>query len=132
MKIYTLQDVRSFGPCYDPAQVLPEGWRGTLLDILRLESISSEDKIWFATCPGVLNLDQSLVFIKSCQPVKWQRYVNAASASAYAAEVVIAVAADAAATAAAATAAVYAVDVVDAYTTAWQGQVEFLISILET
>ncbi len=45
LKRFTIEDIRSWGPCYDPATVAPEGWQGTALDVLR-SSIPDEDKLW--------------------------------------------------------------------------------------
>ena len=35
LKQITIDDIRSFEPCYDPARYLPEDWTGTALDIDR-------------------------------------------------------------------------------------------------
>ncbi len=44
----TINDIRSWEPepCYDPALFLPEGWRGTALDILAVENCPAEDRLW--------------------------------------------------------------------------------------
>ena len=49
MKVYTLDDIRALEPCYDPADALPEGWTGTLVDVLRLDAVPPADRVWFAT-----------------------------------------------------------------------------------
>ena len=37
--VFTIDDIRSWKPCYDPARFLPEGWSGTALDILAVEDV---------------------------------------------------------------------------------------------
>ncbi len=46
MKTFTIADIRSWGPCYDPSRHLPEDWSGTVLDMLRHPTIPDVDKIW--------------------------------------------------------------------------------------
>ena len=46
MKTFTIEDIRSWEPCYDPAKHLPEDWEGTALDILKLEDIPVGDRLW--------------------------------------------------------------------------------------
>ena len=36
MKKFTIDDIYSWGPCYDPNKYLPETWKGTALDKLRV------------------------------------------------------------------------------------------------
>lgn len=45
-KTFTINDIRSWQPCYDPARHLPENWSGTVADILRHDTIPPKDKIW--------------------------------------------------------------------------------------
>ena len=49
MKTYTLADIRALSPCYDPADKVSEDWTGTVADILRLENVEAQDRIWVAT-----------------------------------------------------------------------------------
>ena len=46
MKKFTLNDIRSWQLCYAPAELLPEDWSGTALDILENEEIPHEDRLW--------------------------------------------------------------------------------------
>lgn len=46
LKTFTIQDIRSWEPCYDPAKHLPENWVGTVIDILRHNTIPAADKLW--------------------------------------------------------------------------------------
>lgn len=46
MKTFTIQDIRSWNPCYDPGRHLSEDWSGTVLDILDHKDIPPADKIW--------------------------------------------------------------------------------------
>ena len=45
-KPFTIDDIRSWGPCYDPSRHLPEGWSGTAIDILQHQTIPAHDKLW--------------------------------------------------------------------------------------
>ena len=42
----TINDIRCWNPCYDPTRYLPEGWRGTALDILAVEDCPAVDRLW--------------------------------------------------------------------------------------
>lgn len=48
LKTYTVEDIRALNPCYDPAQLVPEDWTGTLLDILDFTPCRTVDRIWAA------------------------------------------------------------------------------------
>lgn len=43
---FTIEDIRSWGPCYDPGRFLPEGWQGTAVDILRVTECPIDDRMW--------------------------------------------------------------------------------------
>ncbi len=58
MKTITLTDIRSWGPCYDPAKWLPQGetdWSGTALDILDRKQVPAADRLWAILRPEVLD-----------------------------------------------------------------------------
>jgi hypothetical protein len=46
MKLFTIADIRSWEPCYDPSRYLPEDWTGTALDMLKHPTIPDTDKVW--------------------------------------------------------------------------------------
>ena len=46
MQTFTIDDIRSWNPCYDPARYLHEGWQGTALDILAVEDCPARDRLW--------------------------------------------------------------------------------------
>jgi len=46
MKIFSINEIRSWNPCYDPIVHLGENWKGTILDILDHKSIPFQDKLW--------------------------------------------------------------------------------------
>ena len=46
LKEITINDIRSFEPCYDPTKYLPEDWRGTVIDILRVSDCPATDRLW--------------------------------------------------------------------------------------
>jgi hypothetical protein len=46
LTIITMADIRSFGPCYDPIKYIPESWKGTAIDILKMKNVPSRDKVW--------------------------------------------------------------------------------------
>jgi|694.fasta_scaffold01948_33 hypothetical protein len=43
---FTIADIRSWVPCYDPSRYLSEDWSGTVTDILKHNAIPSEHKLW--------------------------------------------------------------------------------------
>jgi hypothetical protein len=45
-QIYTIENLRSLNPCYDPSRYLPENWEGTLMDILSIKDCWISDRIW--------------------------------------------------------------------------------------
>ncbi len=53
MKIITVDIVRSWGPCYNPTEIVSEDWEGTALDVLNLP-IPAEDKFWVVLREEVL------------------------------------------------------------------------------
>lgn len=42
----TIEDIRKYKPCYDPAEKLGDEWKGSLIDILTLTNVNVADKIW--------------------------------------------------------------------------------------
>ena len=54
MKTFTIADIRSWSPCYDPSRHLPEAWSGNALDILRME-IPVQDKFWVVFREGIIS-----------------------------------------------------------------------------
>jgi hypothetical protein len=46
MNTFTIDDIRRWNPCYDPARYLPEGWQGTVADILAVEACPAVDRLW--------------------------------------------------------------------------------------
>ena len=46
MKQFTIDDLRKFNPCYDPAKYLPEDWKGTVIDILNVTDCPANDRLW--------------------------------------------------------------------------------------
>jgi len=55
MKTFTIEDIRDWEPCYDPGTLLPENWSGTALDILRLEEMPCENRLWVVLRPEILD-----------------------------------------------------------------------------
>lgn len=54
MKPITLEDIMEWGPCYNPERHLPEGWSGTVLDVLDLKGVPVTDKFWVVLRPALL------------------------------------------------------------------------------
>jgi hypothetical protein len=46
LKYFSIADIRSFKPCYDPNKWLKEDWRGTAVGILKMDNISFSDRLW--------------------------------------------------------------------------------------
>ena len=46
MKSITLKEIRELKPCYDPGKYLKEDWQGTAIDILNLNDVPANDRLW--------------------------------------------------------------------------------------
>lgn len=46
MKTFTIDDIRKLHPCYDPKRYLPNDWKGTLVDILKIDNCPAKDRVW--------------------------------------------------------------------------------------
>ena len=66
MKIFTIQDIRGWQPCYDPAKVLPEGWSGTVVDILKMENIPPQDRLWVVCREDLIDAKTLRLFAVWC------------------------------------------------------------------
>lgn len=49
MKTYSLADIDALEPCTNPREFVAEDWSGTLLDILNVEKVKPDDRIWVVT-----------------------------------------------------------------------------------
>ena len=43
---FSIEDVRSWHPCYDPSRYAANAWTGTVVDVLRHKKIPAYDKLW--------------------------------------------------------------------------------------
>ena len=66
MKIFTIDDIRSWNPCYDPIKHLPEGWSGTVIDILKHDAIPPEDKLWVVCREDLIDAKTLRLFAVWC------------------------------------------------------------------
>jgi hypothetical protein len=55
LKKFSIADIRSWGPCYDPSRHLAECWRGDAVSILRNEEIPFADRLWVVLRPEILS-----------------------------------------------------------------------------
>ena len=62
----TIDDIRSWEPCYDPSLYLPEGWSGTALDILAVEECPAVDRLWVVLREGCINARTLRLFAVWC------------------------------------------------------------------
>ena len=46
LKTKTIADIRKYLPCYDPSRWIDEDWKGTALDILRMDHVPATDRVW--------------------------------------------------------------------------------------
>jgi len=46
MKTFTINDIRSWEPCHDPASYVPETWTGTAIDMLNIKKVPISDRFW--------------------------------------------------------------------------------------
>ena len=66
MKTITMQQLRSYNPCYDPIKYLPENWSGTAIDILQHKTIPYKDKLWAVLRSDILSDKILRLFAISC------------------------------------------------------------------
>ena len=66
MKTFTIADIRSWTPCYDPSKHLPENWSGTVLDILNHETVSPKDKLWVVCREDLIDAKTLRLFAVWC------------------------------------------------------------------
>ena len=66
MKTFTISDIRSFAPCYDPSRYLPEGWCGTALDVLGVEACPAVDRLWVVLHDGWIDDSTLRLFAVWC------------------------------------------------------------------
>jgi hypothetical protein len=53
LRYFGIEDIRGFGPCYDPVKFVPESWRGTAIDILKLDAVPAPDRLWVVLRPEI-------------------------------------------------------------------------------
>lgn len=46
LKYFGYEDIKAKNPCYDPVKYIPTTWRGTAVDILKMENIEFLDRLW--------------------------------------------------------------------------------------
>lgn len=70
LRVLTWWDFESFNPCYDPQERYGD-FSGTIIDILKDERIPAKDRIWAATCKGVLDDKTLRLFACKCVREVW-------------------------------------------------------------
>jgi hypothetical protein len=65
-KRFTIADIRNWNPCYDPSRHLPEGWSGTVADILRHQTIPPHDKLWVVCREDLIDAKTLRLFAVWC------------------------------------------------------------------
>lgn len=77
LPVRTLADLTMLSPCYDPVVrgYLPKGWKGTVLDILKVTSCPAKDRLWVACHPGWIDDVTLRLFAVWCakQALQWQK-----------------------------------------------------------
>jgi hypothetical protein len=66
MATFTITDIRSWKPCYDPCRHLPEDWSGTVIDLLNIESIPVEDRLWIVLRQELIDAKTLRLFAVWC------------------------------------------------------------------
>lgn len=153
LKQITIDDIRSFKPCYDPTRYLPDDWRGTVIDILRVTDCPVEDRLWVVCREELIDARTLRLFAVWCarQALKLDEHPDSRSVNAcdvaerYANELAtdqeLAAAMDAAMDAArdaardaaksAAKSAAWDAARAAAWDAAWDAQIDYLISLLD-
>ena len=70
LRTLTWDDFKPFDPCYDPKERYGD-FSGTILDILKDHRIQAKDRIWAATCKGVLDDKTLRLFACKCVREVW-------------------------------------------------------------
>lgn len=70
LRTLTWADFKPFDPCYDPKERYGD-FSGTILDILKDKRIPAKDRIWAATCKGVLDDKTLRLFACKCVREVW-------------------------------------------------------------
>lgn len=52
---FNIDDINSWGPCYDPKRHLSKNFRGNALDILENETIPRADRFWLVLRPEIIS-----------------------------------------------------------------------------
>jgi hypothetical protein len=66
MKIFTIDDIRSWKPSYDPTIYLPEQWSGTVVDILKYPKIPLDEKLWIVCRENLIDAKTLRLFAVWC------------------------------------------------------------------
>ena len=66
MKTFTIDDIRSWDPCYDPIRHLRADWSGTVLDLLACEQIPPKDRFWVVLREELLDAKLLRLFAVWC------------------------------------------------------------------
>lgn len=66
LKYFSIADIRSWSPCYDPSLRLPETWRGTAVTILKNAAIPHEDRLWVVLRPEIISERAMRLFAVGC------------------------------------------------------------------
>ena len=66
LKTFTIDDIRSWKPCYDPIKHLPESWSGNAIDILNHDTISPPDKLWVVCREDLIDAKTLRLFAVWC------------------------------------------------------------------
>jgi hypothetical protein len=86
MKVLTIETIRSYDPCRDPLRHLSEDWTGTALDIVMLDEIPWQDRLWVVMRSDLLSDKLMRLFAAWCARqvqhlMTDQRSVNALDAA---------------------------------------------------
>lgn len=46
LKYFSYDDIKGWGPCYDPIKHVSKGWRGTAIDVLNMGAVPFADRLW--------------------------------------------------------------------------------------
>ena len=81
IKQLTWKDFEKFEPCYNPQEKYGD-FTGTILDILQDIRIPDNDKIWAATCKGILDNKTLRLFACKCVREIWHLVTDERSCNA--------------------------------------------------
>jgi hypothetical protein len=63
---FTVEDIRSWTPHFDPTLFLPENWSGSAIDLLKIERMPVQDRLWIVCRENLIPAETLRLFAVWC------------------------------------------------------------------